>query len=90
MSLVYDNARVSVEMMTGGHVRPREAVPDIVQIIDFDAVVDQERRSRVDHRRRSRSRLGLCSWRTLSACCGQSRPDPATSGSAWLVPMVLL
>ena len=56
MSLVYENARVSVETMTGGHVRLLKAVPVIIQNIDVDAVVDQEERSRVDHRRRSRQR----------------------------------
>ena len=33
---------------------------------------------------------GLCSWRTLSAWCGWSRPDPAIKGSAWLLTMILL
>ena len=46
MSLVYDNARVSVEMMTGGHVRPREAVPDIVQIIESCSQCPLKRHSR--------------------------------------------
>ena len=54
MSLVYENARVSVETMTGGHVRLLKAVPVIIQNIDVDAVVDQEERSHVDHCRRSR------------------------------------
>ena len=49
MSLVYENARVFVETMTGGHVRLLKAVPVIIQNIDVDAVVDQEERSRVDH-----------------------------------------
>ena len=53
MSLVYDNARVSVEMMTGGHVTLLDAVPAIIQNIDVDAAVDQEERSCVNHRRRS-------------------------------------
>ena len=47
--LVYDNARVSVEMMIGGHVRPLKAVPASIQNIEVDAVVDQEERSHVDH-----------------------------------------
>ena len=59
MSLVYENARVSVETMTGGHVTLLKAVPAIIQNIDVDAVVDQEERSRVDHRRRSRQRSVL-------------------------------
>ena len=59
MSLVYENARVFVEMMTGGHVRQLKAVPVTYQNIDVDAVVDQEERSRVDHRRRSRQRSVL-------------------------------
>ena len=42
MAVVYENERVSVEMMTGGHVRPLEAVPDSIQNIDVDAVVDQD------------------------------------------------
>ena len=88
MSLVYENARVFVEMMTGGHVRQLKAVPATYQNIDVDAVVDQDERSRVDHRRRSRQRS--VSWRTLSACCGWSRPDPAIKGSAWLLTMILL
>ena len=85
MTLVYENARVFVEIMIDGHVRPLEAVPVSIQNIDVDAVVDQEERSCVDHCRRSRRGNG--SWRTLSACCSQSRPDPAMFGSAWLVPM---
>ena len=56
MTLVYENARVFVEMMTGGHVRQLKAVPVTYQNIDVDAVVDQDERSRVDHRRRSRQR----------------------------------
>ena len=56
MAVVYENERVCVEMMTGGHLRPLEAVPASIQNIDVDAVVDQEERSRVDHRRRSRQR----------------------------------
>ena len=88
MSLVYENARVFVEMMTGGHVTLLEAVPVSIQNVHVDAVVDQDERSRVDHRRRSRRGNG--SWRTLSACCSQSRPDPAMFGSAWLVPIALL
>ena len=40
--LVYDNARVSVETMTGGHVRLLKAVPASSQHIDVDAVVDQQ------------------------------------------------
>ena len=59
MTLVYENARVFVEMMTGGHVRQLKAVPVTHQNIDVDAVVDQEERSRVDHRRRSRQRSVL-------------------------------
>jgi len=59
MSSIYDNARVSVEMMTGGHVTLLKAVPGSIQNIDADAVVDQEERSRVDHRRRSRQRSVL-------------------------------
>ena len=59
MSLVYENARVFVEIMTGGQVRPLEAVPVSIQNIDVDAVVDQDERSRVDHRRRSRQRSVL-------------------------------
>ena len=59
MSLVYENARVFVEMMTGGHVRQLKAVPVTYQNIDVDAVVDQDERSRVDHRRRSRQRSVL-------------------------------
>ena len=59
MSLVYENARVFVEMMTGGHVRQLKAVPVTYQNIDVDAVVHQEERSRVDHRRRSRQRSVL-------------------------------
>ena len=46
-------------MTTDGHVTLLEAVPATVQIIDVDAVVDQERRSLVDHRRRSRQRSVL-------------------------------
>ena len=50
MSSIYDNARVSVEMMTGGHVALLKAVPAIIQNIDVNAVVDQEERSIVgDH-----------------------------------------
>ena len=45
--------------MTDGHVRPLEAMPVSIQNIDVDAVVDQEERSRVDHRRRSRQRSVL-------------------------------
>ena len=59
MTLVYENARVFVEMMTGGHVRLLTAVPVTYQNIDVDAVVDQEERPRVDHRRRSRQRSVL-------------------------------
>ena len=59
MAVVYENERVCVEMMTGGHLRPLEAVLDSIQNIDVDAVVDQEERSRVDHRRRSRQRSVL-------------------------------
>ena len=61
MSLVYENARVFVEMMTGGHMRQLnlKAVPVTYQNIDVDAVVDQVERSRVDHRRRSRQRSVL-------------------------------
>ena len=59
MSLVYENARVFVEMMTGGHVRQLKAVTVTYQNIDVDAVVDQDERSRVDHRRRSRQRSVL-------------------------------
>ena len=59
MSLVYENARVFVKMMTGGHVRQLKAVPVTYQNIDVDAVVDQDERSRVDHRRRSRQRSVL-------------------------------
>ena len=69
-------------MMTGGHVRLLEAVPASSQNIDVDAVVDQEERSQVDFRRQSWRANG--SWRTLSACCDRSRPDPAINGSAWL------
>ena len=57
--LVYDNARVSVEMMTVGHVRLLKAEPASIQNIDVDAVADQEERSRVDHRRRSRLGRGV-------------------------------
>ena len=89
MSLVYENARVFVEMMTGGHVRQLKAVPVTYQNIDVDAVVDQDERSRVDHRRQSRQRSVLMG-RTLSAWCGWSRPDPAIKGSAWLLTMILL
>ena len=56
---MYDNARVSVEMTTGGLVRLLEAVPASIQNIDVDAVADQEERSPVDHRRRSRQRSVL-------------------------------
>ena len=59
MTLVYENARVFVEMMTGGHVRQLKAVPVTYQNIDVDAVVGHEERSRVDHRRRSRQRSVL-------------------------------
>ena len=59
MSLVYENARVFVEMMTGGHVRQLKAVPVTYQNIDVDAVVDQDERPCVDHRRRSRQRSVL-------------------------------
>ena len=59
MSLAYETARVFVEMMTGDHVRQLKAVPVTYQIIDVDAVVDQEERSPVDHRRRSRQRSVL-------------------------------
>ena len=45
MSLVYENARVFVEMMTGGHVRQLKAVPVTYQNIDVDGVVDQDERS---------------------------------------------
>ena len=54
MSSIYDNARVSVEMMTGYHVTLLKAVPGSIQNIYADAVVDQEERSRVDHRRPGR------------------------------------
>ena len=57
--MVYENARVFVKMMTGGHVRQLKAVPVTYQNIDVDAVVDQDERSRVDHRRRSRQRSVL-------------------------------
>ena len=57
--LMYDNARVSVEMTTGGLVRLLEAVPASIQNIDVDAVADQEERSPVDHCRRSRQRSVL-------------------------------
>ena len=50
MSYVYDNARVFIKMMIGGHVRLLEAVPASSQNIVVDAVVDQEERSRVDYR----------------------------------------
>ena len=59
MSLVYENARVFVEMMTGGHVTLLEAVPVSIQNVYVDAVVDQDERSRVDHHRRSRQRSAL-------------------------------
>ena len=62
------------KMMTGGHVRLLEAVPAIIQNIDVDAVVDQERRSRVDHRKRSRQRSVLMAdLDSLSACCAASQ-----------------
>ena len=57
--MVYDNARVSVEMVTGDLVKLLEAVPVSIQNVYVDAVVDQEERSRVDHRRRSRQRSVL-------------------------------
>ena len=83
MTLVYENARVFVEMMTGGHVRLLKAVPVTYQNIDVDAVVDQEERSRVDHRRRSRQRSVLMAdlerllW-----------PVKARSGDKWLSMVV--
>ena len=83
MSLVYENARVFVEMMTGGHVRQLKAVPVTYQNIDVDAVVDQDERSRVDHRRRSRQRSVLMAdlerllW-----------PVKARSGEKWLIMVV--
>ena len=40
-------------------MRQLKAVPVTYQIIDVDAVVDQEERSPVDHRRRSRQRSVL-------------------------------
>ena len=81
--MVYENARVFVEMMTGGHVRLLKAVPVTYQNIDVDAVVDQEERSRVDHRRRSRQRSVLMAdlerllW-----------PVKARSGDNWLSMVV--
>ena len=81
--LMYDNARVSVEMTTGGLVRLLEAVPASIQNIDVDAVADQEERSPVDHRRRSRQRSVLMAdlerllW-----------PVKARSGEKWLVMVV--
>ena len=83
MSLVYENARVFVEMMTGGHMRQLKAVPVTYQNIDVDAVVDQDERSRVDHRRRSRQRSVLMAdlerllW-----------PVKARSGEKWLIMVV--
>ena len=67
-ALVYDDARVSVETMTGGHVMLLKAVPASSQHIDVDAVVDHQERSRVGHRRRS------AAWQWLMAdlerfCC---------------------
>ena len=61
MSLAYENARVFVEIMTGGHVRQLKAVPVTYQNIDVDAVVDQDERSRTSTivRRRSRQRSVL-------------------------------
>ena len=81
--LMYDNARVSVEMTTGGLVRLLEAVPASIQNIDVDAVADQEERSPVDHRRRSRQRSVLMAdlerllW-----------PVKARSGEKWLIMVV--
>ena len=83
MTLVYENARVFVEMMTGGHVRLLKEVPVTYQNIDVDAVVDQEERSCVDHRRRSRQRSVLMAdlerllW-----------PVKARSGDQWLGMLV--
>ena len=80
---MYDNARVSVEMTTGGLVRLLEAVPASIQNIDVDAVADQEERSPVDHRRRSRQRSVLMAdlerllW-----------PVKARSGEKWLIMVV--
>ena len=81
--LMYDNARVSVEMTTGGLVRLLEAVPASIQNIDVDAVADQEERSPVDHRRRSRQRSVLMAdlerllW-----------PVKARSGEKWLIMVI--
>ena len=80
---MYDNARVSVEMTNGGLVRLLEAVPASIQNIDVDAVADQEERSPVDHRRRSRQRSVLMAdlerllW-----------PVKARSGDKWLSMVV--
>ena len=80
---MYDNARVSVEMTNGGLVRLLEAVPASIQNIDVDAVADQEERSPVDHRRRSRQRSVLMAdlerllW-----------PVKARSGEKWLIMVV--
>ena len=79
MSLVYENARVFVEMMTGGHVRQLKAVPVTYQNIDVDAVVDQDERSRVDHRRRSRQRSVLMADLERLVWLVKARP-----GDQWL------
>ena len=80
---MYDNARVSVEMTTGGLVRLLEAVPASIQNIDVDAVADQEERSPVDHCRRSRQQSVLMAdlerllW-----------PVKARSGEKWLIVVI--
>ena len=73
MAVVYENERVCVEMMTGGHLRPLKAVPASIQNIDVDAVVDQEERSRVDHRRRSRQQSLLMADLGALAVAGQGQ-----------------
>ena len=45
--------------MTDGHVRQLKALLATSQNIDVDAVVDQDERPRVNHRRRSRQRSVL-------------------------------
>ena len=88
MTLVYENARVFVEMMTGGHVRLLTAVPVTYQNIDVDAVVDQEERPRVDHRRRSRQRSVLIADRERLLWLVKARPGD--QGLGMLLLMILL
>ena len=92
---MYDNARVSVEMTTGGLVRLLEAVPASIQNIDVDAVADQEERSPVDHCRRSWQRsVALCSCvmadleRVALSEPEAGQGQKARSGDKWLSMVV--